>query len=72
MGGHHHHHQAPHELLSEGDARYKEIRRVTLIGSAIDLTLGVLKLIFGYLANSQALIADGVHSLSDLATDFMV
>jgi cation diffusion facilitator family transporter len=58
--------------LKEGDARYREIRWVTLVGSALDLTLGVLKIVFGYLANSQALIADGVHSLSDLATDFMV
>ena len=71
MGGHHHHH--PHiEAGDEGDRRYREIRRVTLIGSAIDLSLGILKLLFGYLANSQALIADGIHSLSDLATDFMV
>ncbi|HSG90683.1 MAG TPA: cation diffusion facilitator family transporter [Pseudomonadales bacterium] len=44
-------------------------RRVTLIGSAIDASLGVAKIIVGVLANSQALIADGIHSLSDLATD---
>ncbi len=75
MGGHHHHHHHPHlkiEARVEGDSRYREIRWVTLVGSAIDLALGLLKLLFGYLANSQALIADGVHSLSDLATDFMV
>jgi len=52
--------------------RYRATRRVTFIGGVLDLVLGVLKLIFGYLAASQALIADGVHSLSDLATDFMV
>lgn len=73
MGGHHHHHPHPKiEARVEGDSRYREIRWVTLVGSAIDLALGLLKLLFGYLANSQALIADGVHSLSDLATDFMV
>lgn len=71
MGGHHHHHPDPIPL-DRGDGRYREIRKVTLVGSAIDLTLGVLKLIFGFLANSQALVADGIHSLSDLATDFMV
>ena len=70
MGGHHHHHH--HELPDKSDKRYSEIKRVTLIGSAIDLILAVLKLVFGYIAQSQALIADGVHSLSDLATDFMV
>lgn len=58
--------------MTPDDMRYREMRKVTLIGSAVDLSLGVLKLIFGFLANSQALIADGVHSLSDLATDFMV
>lgn len=71
MGGHNHH-PPPTEVIDEGDVRYRAMRRVTLIGSAIDLILGLLKLIFGFLANSQALIADGIHSLSDLATDFMV
>ncbi len=71
MGGHHHHHPKA-EASANGDSRYREIRRVTLVGSAIDLILAVFKLLFGYLANSQALIADGIHSLSDLATDFMV
>jgi cation diffusion facilitator family transporter len=55
-----------------GDTRYQRMRRVTLVGSVIDLILGLLKIIFGYTAQSQALIADGVHSLSDLVTDFMV
>ncbi len=69
MSGHHHHH---HELPKSTDSRYAEIRWVTLVGSALDLALGVFKIGVGYVANSQALIADGVHSLSDLATDFMV
>lgn len=72
MGGHHHQQQHHHQPKTDGDGRYREIRWVTLVGSVLDLTLGILKLVFGYLANSQALIADGVHSLSDLATDFMV
>lgn len=54
------------------DPRYAEVRKVTLIGSVVDLLLGVSKIIIGYAAYSQALIADGIHSLSDLATDFMV
>jgi cation diffusion facilitator family transporter len=71
MNGDHHHHTNVMDI-DPGDSRYREIRKVTLIGSAVDLSLGVVKLIVGFLANSQALIADGVHSLSDLATDFMV
>ena len=52
--------------------RYQEVRKVTLVGALVDFLLGVAKIIVGWLAHSQALIADGVHSLSDLATDFLV
>ncbi len=53
-------------------ARYHAVARVTIVGAVFDLILGLAKLITGYLASSQALIADGIHSLSDLATDGMV
>jgi len=56
----------------QGEARYREMKKVTLIGSVIDLLLGVFKILVGWVASSQSLIADGVHSLSDLATDFVV
>ena len=59
-------------MQKELDTRRKEAEKVTLIGSAVDLFLGVAKIVVGFFANSAALIADGVHSLSDLATDFMV
>ena len=52
--------------------RYREVRKVTLIGSLVDFLLGVVKILVGWLAHSQALLADGIHSLSDLATDFVV
>ena len=58
--------------LTTQQERYNEVRKVTLIGSLIDFILGVAKILFGTIASSQALIADGVHSLSDLATDFIV
>jgi cation diffusion facilitator family transporter len=69
MGHSHHHHTNPSVL---NDERYKEARKVTLIGSAVDFTLGLAKVIVGVTANSQALIADGIHSFSDLATDGVV
>jgi cation diffusion facilitator family transporter len=56
------------EIRHERD-RYSATRRVTLVGGLINGLLGIAKVIGGYLAGSQALIADGVHSLSDLATD---
>jgi len=51
---------------------YQIKRRVTLVCAAINLLLAGLKLLVGTIGHSQALIADGVHSLSDLATDAMV
>lgn len=59
-------------MTENNKQRYRETVRVTLIGSAIDLLLGVLKLVIGTTAQSQALIADGIHSLSDLVTDAFV
>lgn len=54
------------------DTRLKALTRVTLVGSAVDLVLGVLKILLGIMENSQALVADGIHSISDLVTDGMV
>ena len=58
--------------MSTQQQRYQEVRKVMLIGSALDFSLGKAKIVIGWMANSQALVADGVHSLSDLLTDFMV
>ncbi len=52
--------------------RYRQTIVVTLVGSVIDLVLGVTKILVGFSSSSQALVADGVHSLSDLATDVLV
>jgi len=54
------------------DKRLRETVRITIIGAVIDAILGFLKIVVGYLSHSQALIADGIHSLSDLATDAIV
>jgi cation diffusion facilitator family transporter len=52
--------------------QYQVKRRVTLVCAGINLLLTGLKLVIGTVGQSQALIADGIHSLSDLATDAMV
>ena len=66
----HHHHPLPGP---GGDAeRYRATRRITLVGAVVNILLAVLKMVVGWIGHSQALIADGVHSLSDLATDAMV
>lgn len=46
--------------------------RVTLLGILTNLILLAGKFVVGFLTGSVALIADGVHSTSDLATDLVV
>lgn len=52
--------------------RYRQAKKVTLIGAFINALLGVIKLIGGIVFHSHALVADGIHSFSDLITDVMV
>ncbi len=52
--------------------RYEATRKVTLVGVAVNICLSLVQLVGGFFASSQALIADGVHTLSDLASDFVV
>jgi cation diffusion facilitator family transporter len=54
------------------DRRIKKIRNTTLVGSVLNLLLTVAKIIAGVVGKSSAMIADGVHSLSDLLTDIIV
>ena len=43
-----------------------------MIGGVTDFLLGLIKISVGFITQSQGLIADGVHSLSDLVTDVLV
>ncbi len=56
----------------EIEQRHKITQRVTLTGAAVNCVLASLQIIFGLLGKSQALLADGFHTLSDLSTDFIV
>ncbi|WP_322091460.1 cation diffusion facilitator family transporter [Paraburkholderia bannensis] len=47
-------------------------RKTTFVSVGLNSILVVLQIAVGALAHSQALIADGVHSLSDLVSDFVV
>lgn len=62
----------PSPLLTPRDAKTREAHRVTLIGAAIDGLLGIFKVVAGVMVGSVALIADGIHSFSDLVTDALV
>ncbi|MCL2326834.1 MAG: cation diffusion facilitator family transporter [Proteobacteria bacterium] len=48
------------------------LKRVTWVGAIVNVVLSVLKLVVGYLLRSQTMIADGIHSLSDLISDVAI
>jgi len=52
--------------------RKKAMDKATWWGLIVNLLLSIGKLVVGFIGHSQALIADGLHSLSDLASDGMV
>lgn len=54
------------------DLASRQIRSVTYLGMVVNIALSVVKVVIGLAVSSLAMLADGVHSLSDLATDVVV
>ncbi len=59
-------------LADSGAERYAASRRSILASMAVNTTLSLLQITVGYFGRSQALLADGIHTLSDLLSDFLV
>lgn len=53
-------------------AKFKKAFFVTAIGAAANLILSVIKILIGFISYSHSVLADGIHSLSDLFTDAIV
>lgn len=58
--------------MESKNSREKEIFRVTLVGSIVNLLLLIFKFVAGIMGRSAAMVADAVHSLSDFVTDIIV
>lgn len=54
------------------ELRRQVAQRSTLVSVVVNIVLTVLQLFAGVWAHSQALVADAIHSLSDLLSDFLV
>lgn len=54
------------------DRRYRISRHSAVVGAGVNSVLAIVKVLFGWLGQSQSLVADGIHSLSDLMTDALV
>ncbi|NOZ11948.1 MAG: cation transporter [Gammaproteobacteria bacterium] len=66
-------HDTHHTMLDTSDpVRYRASRRVTLVSLAVNTLLAAGQVTIGILGHSQALVADGIHTLSDITTDLLV
>jgi len=54
------------------EQRAQAISRTAIVGGVVNLALSIVKVFSGVIWSSQALVADGIHSLSDLFSDALV
>ena len=54
------------------ELRTKASQKITIVGAIVDFLLAIFKVTVGIVGSSGALIADGIHSFSDLLSDGMV
>ena len=59
-------------MTDDAQIRKRKIYRVTFVGFVVNLVLAAGKLAAGIFGRSGAMVADAVHSFSDLATDVVV
>lgn len=67
--------RSDHPLESPGltsELRQSVASRTSWVSAWVNLVLGAGQIVVGVFAHSQGLIADGLHSLSDLVADFVV
>ena len=70
---HHDHSDSLNNLLTDtGSESSKKIRRIVTVGCCVNAILMCLKLFVGYTGHSDALVADGFHSLNDFAADLIM
>lgn len=66
-GGHHHHDNSYLTSQNKNDAGV----RITRLGLYSNLGMAIAKGVGGYVFNSKAMIADAIHSVTDLASDIL-
>jgi len=62
----------PATFATQSAEKHHVARKSTFVSIALNSVLMTLQIVIGMIAHSQALVADGVHSLADLVSDFVV
>jgi len=58
--------------VMEYDNRYYLSKKVSIVGLVVNIILSIVKIIVGFIFKSKALVADGFHSVSDIASTLVV
>jgi cation diffusion facilitator family transporter len=66
------HEQSPLPETPLGEDRFRKGRRVTWISIGVNVVLTAIQVLVGVIAHSQSLIADALHTLSDIVSDGFV
>ncbi len=64
--------QGEQYIATTAAERAAEAQKATWVSVAVNLVMTVAQLVIGWLAHSQSLVAHGLHSFSDLLSDFLV
>lgn len=62
----------PSSAAVQSVEKHRVARKSTFVSIALNTVLMTLQIVIGVFAHSQALVADGIHSLADLISDFVV
>jgi len=60
------------EVVISAEQRSLAIKKTAVVGAVVNITLSVVKIFIGVVGQSQSLVADGIHSVSDLLSDCLV
>lgn len=69
---HSHSHSKPAAFEPANPERFAAAKKSTWVSIVINLFLTVLQILAGFFGNSKSLMADGLHSFSDLVADILV
>ncbi|MFY9328791.1 MAG: cation diffusion facilitator family transporter [Georgfuchsia sp.] len=61
-----------HHAQTSNDERSAVGRRITWVSVAVNIVLTAMQMVIGYIAHSQSLMADAMHTLADVVSDGFV
>lgn len=65
-------HDPLHRHVPDADQRFADGQRITWVSVGVNVILTAMQMVVGFIAHSQSLIADAMHTFSDILSDAFV